>query len=147
MEGNINQLLKNKQQALVKIAPTDTVLTAVSIMNEKKIGAVLVVDDNDDLVGIFTERDILTKVISKSKPAMDVKVADVMSSNLLTVRGELSVYGAMKLITEKRFRHLPVVEDGQLKGLVSIGDITRYLAEQQAIHIKDLENYIDGQSY
>jgi CBS domain-containing protein len=147
MEGNINQLLKNKQQALVKIAPTDTVLTAVSIMNEKKIGAVLVVDDRGDLVGIFTERDILTKVISKSKPAMDVKVADVMSSNLLTVRGELSVYGAMKLITEKRFRHLPVVEDGQLRGLVSIGDITRYLAEQQAIHIKDLENYIDGQSY
>jgi CBS domain-containing protein len=112
-------------------------------MNRERIGAVLV-HDGERVVGIFTERDVLTRVIDQGRDPAATPVAEVMTSALITVGPATTVAEAMAVVTEKRCRHLPVMEGDRLVGLVSIGDLTRWLTRHQAWHIEDLVRYITG---
>jgi CBS domain-containing protein len=96
------------------------------------------------MVGIFTERDVLCKVVAEGRDPATTRIVDVMTQEVVTVRSTTSVEEAMAVFTERRFRHLPVVDDGELKGLVSSGDLTRRMSRNQEGHIQDLMNFITG---
>jgi CBS domain-containing protein len=143
MHTTLSTLLQNKGSKVYTVSPTATVLDAVRAMNEKRIGALLVCDD-DRVVGIFTERDVLNRVVDPGEDPGAIRVADVMTGDVVTLGPEVSVEEAMAVVTEKRCRHLPVMAGEQLLGLISIGDLTRWVATRQAHHIQDLVNYITG---
>jgi CBS domain-containing protein len=112
-------------------------------MNQARIGALLVMS-GDDLVGIFIERDVLTRVVDQTRDPAATRVAEVMTSQPVVVTGTTTINEAMAVISEKRCRHLPVVEDGRLVGLVSAGDLTHWVTRGHEYHIQDLVNYITG---
>jgi CBS domain-containing protein len=112
-------------------------------MNEERIGALLVCE-NGEMVGIFTERDVLIRIVDEGRDPGMTKVVDVMTSKVVAVRPETGVEDAMAIISERRFRHLPVLDDGALVGLVSAGDLTRWVSRHQEGHIQHLENFITG---
>lgn len=141
MKKTLDGLLASKGREVYSIGPEATVLEAVRTMNAEKIGALLICDGGE-VLGIFTERDVLTRVLdSELDPAM-TRVSEVMSSEIVTVGPSMNVEEAMAVVTEKRCRHLPVLDDGKLVGLVSIGDLTRWVSRHQQGHIQDLVNYI-----
>jgi CBS domain-containing protein len=115
-------------------------------MVKNNIGALLIVE-NEKLLGVFTERDVLKKVANKELNVKETPVKEVMTANVLTVAPHTTVAEAMAVITQKRFRHLPVVENDRLVGLISIGDLTRWVSRNQEIMIRDLENYITGEHH
>ena len=123
------------------IGPEATVLEAVRAMNAQKIGALLICDGGE-VLGIFTERDVLTRVLENERDPAATKISEVMSTEVVTVGPSTHVEEAMAVITERRCRHLPVLDDGKLVGLVSIGDLTRWVSRHQQGHIQDLVNYI-----
>ncbi len=143
MEHQVKALLKHKGREVHSISPDATVSDAVRAMNEKKIGALLVVEE-DRPVGMFTERDILQRVIDSGKDPSETRVAQVMSTDIIAIHPEATVEGAMAVMTERRCRHLPVIEGETIVGLVSIGDLTRWVSLRQANHIQDLVAYITG---
>jgi CBS domain-containing protein len=112
-------------------------------MNCEHVGALLVCIDGR-MVGIFTERDVLCRVLDAGRDPGTTRVADVMTSEVVTVGPETGVKDAMAVITERRTRHLPIVDGGDLKGLVSIGDLTRWVSRSQEGHIQHLMNFITG---
>jgi len=144
MQSTLSAVLQSKGHEVLTIAPEKTVLEAVRTMNEHGVGSLLVMN-GDEVVGIFTERDVLRRVVDAELDPRTTKVAKVMTRELVTVRQRMTVTEAMAVVTEKRCRHLPVIEDGQLLGMVSIGDLTRWVSRAQAFHIQDLVNYITGQ--
>ena len=125
------------------VAPETTVLHAVGKMNDERIGALLVCV-SDEMVGIFTERDVLYRIVGEGRDPATTRVVDVMTQEVVAVRSTTTVEEAMAVFSEKRFRHLPVVDNGKLKGLVSSGDLTRRMSRSQEGHIQDLMNYITG---
>jgi CBS domain-containing protein len=137
----LRTLLDNKGRVVHTVTPQSTVIDAVRKMNAERIGAVLVMDA-DQLVGIFTERDVLLRVVDADQDPRSTVVADVMTRQPVVVRGSATVEEAMAVVSEKRCRHLPVVEDDQLVGLVSAGDLTHWVTRNQEYHIQDLVNYI-----
>lgn len=143
MEHQVKALLKHKGREVHSISPDATVSEAVRAMNEKKIGALLVVEE-DKPVGMFTERDILQRVIDSGKDPSETRVGHVMSKDVIAIHPEATVEGAMAVMTERRCRHLPVLEGETIVGLVSIGDLTRWVSRRQANHIQDLVAYITG---
>ena len=145
MDTRLKHLLSFKKLPTLTIQAEEYVLAAVGAMNAYKVGAILVLE-NDKLVGIFTERDVLTKVIGHCDPEY-THVRDVMTPDPLAVNGDTSVGEAMEIITERRFRHLPVLENNKLIGLISSGDIMHWLVECQEDEIKNLQHYIAGDSY
>lgn len=144
MQSNLSAVLQSKGHEVLTIAPDKTVIEAVRTMNEHGIGSLLVMN-GDEVVGIFTERDVLRRVVDAELDPRTTKVAKVMTRELVTVRQRMTVTEAMAVVTETRCRHLPVIEDGRLLGMVSIGDLTRWVSREQAFHIQDLVNYITGQ--
>lgn len=110
-------------------------------MNEKKIGALLVLS-NEKPVGMFTERDVLVRIVDAGKNSDTTHVEEVMSSKLVTIKPSLTVEEVMRIMTEKRCRHLPIIEDGKLLGLVSIGDVTRWMVREHECYIDHLLHYI-----
>ena len=144
MQSNLSAVLKHKGHTVLTVAPDATVINAVRTMNEHGVGSLLVMN-GDEVVGIFTERDVLRRVVDSELDPQTTKVAKVMTRELVTVRQKTTVTEAMAVVTEKRCRHLPVIEDGRLLGMVSIGDLTRWVSREQAYHIQDLVNYITGQ--
>jgi CBS domain-containing protein len=144
MKNNtLSVILDTKGHTLHSIAPDVTVLDAVHAMNTAGIGSLLVMN-GDEVVGIFTERDVLRRVVAAELDPKTTKVAKVMTRDLVTVRKTTTVTEAMAVVTEKRCRHLPVVDEDQFLGMVSIGDLTRWVSREQAFHIQDLVNYITG---
>ena len=143
MQDTLSAVLGTKGSSVFFVAPEVRVLDAVRKMNQEHIGALLVCESNE-LVGIFTERDVLTRVVDAGRDPGATKVVDVMTSEVETVRSSTGVQDAMALISERRFRHLPVIDDGELLGVVSSGDLTRWVSRNQEGHIKDLVNYITG---
>jgi len=143
MQDTLETVLAGKGPAIHYVVPETTVLDAVQKMNEERIGAVLVCLSGE-MVGIFTERDVLCRVVGEGRDPAVTKVVEVMTSDLVTVRSTTSVEEAMAVITDQRFRHLPVIDDGELKGLVSSGDLTRRVSRSQEGHIQDLMNFITG---
>lgn len=144
MQSTLSAVLQHKGHEVLTIAPDAKVIDAVRKMNEHGVGSLLVMN-GDEVVGIFTERDVLRRVVDAEHDPRTTKVAKVMTRELITVRQRMTVTEAMAVVTEKRCRHLPVIEDGRLLGMVSIGDLTRWVSREQAIHIQDLVNYITGQ--
>ncbi len=141
MQTRLSVVLQQKGAHVHSVSPTATVVEAVRAMNNARVGALLVMDGGQ-LVGIFTERDVLGRVVDQGRAPTATKVADVMTVELVTVRPETTVEEAMAVITAHRCRHLPVMDGGRLDGLVSSGDLTRWVTRRQAWHIEDLVNYI-----
>ena len=143
MQTKLSVVLQHKGAQVHSVSPTETVLEAVRAMNDARVGALLVMDGTR-VVGIFTERDVLGRVVGQGRDPTATKVADVMTVEVVTVRPETTVEEAMAVITAHRCRHLPVMDGGKLDGLVSSGDLTRWVTHRQAWHIEDLVNYITG---
>ena len=141
---SIRRVLEHKKDSnLWSVRPDDTVLAAITLMAEKGIGAVLVME-GDVLVGILSERDYSRKIILQGRRSSDTTVAEVMTREVVTVPPTMTAREGLELMTNHYFRHLPVVEDGQLIGVVAIGDLVkRVIAEQDSL-IEQLEQYITG---
>ena len=139
----VSVLLERKGPAVHAIAPTLSIFDAVAEMNRHRIGAILVVD-GARLVGIFTERDVLRRVVGAGLDPRRALVTDVMTADVLTIRPDSTLDETTAIFTEKRCRHLPVVDGGKLIGLISIGDITRWIGEASRAEAEHLKNYISG---
>jgi CBS domain-containing protein len=139
----VNQLLKAKGGQIFSVGPADSVLHAIEIMATRHVGALLVMGD-DGLVGIISERDYARKVILKKRSSHDTPVGDIMTANPVAVRSDATVHQCMEIMTEGRFRHLPVVDSGRVVGMLSIGDLVKAVIADQSQKIEQLERYIAG---
>ena len=140
----VAQILKSKRDKTVyTIAPTASVLEAVRLMAEKNIGGLLVLEGGN-VVGVVTERDLVRKAFLMAKSTQDTPVLEIMTSEVMYVSLERTSEECMALMTENRFRHLPVLDQGKLAGLVSIGDLVKDVISEQKLIIKQLEHYIAG---
>jgi CBS domain-containing protein len=143
MNTPITAILDRKGSIVHSVAPTLSVYDAVSEMNRHRIGAIIVVDGTR-LVGMFTERDVLRRVVGAGIDPKRSLVADVMSPGVITIGPEATIEQTMTIFTEKRCRHLPVVSAGALRGVISIGDVTRWMADVHRAEAEHLRNYITG---
>jgi CBS domain-containing protein len=141
MNEPIAKVLEGKGSGVETVSPQTTVRTAVQQMNERKIGAVLVTE-RDRPIGIFTERDVLVRVVAAGLDPKTTPVSEVMTRNLIVVQPDLSVGEAMLVITRRRCRHLPVMDERGLRGLISIGDLTSWVVRDQQRTIEDLHDYM-----
>jgi len=139
----LSTLLEDKGASVFSVAPDFSVSDCVRKMNTERIGAVMVMD-GDRPVGIFTERDVMIRVLDAERDPRTTRVSEVMSPDLACVKSTTTVGEALHIISEKRFRHLPVIDDGTVKGMVSIGDLTHWLVRGQEQEIQQLVNYIAG---
>ena len=139
----ISQILDRKGGMVLSVEIGESVFDAISLMAEVNIGAVLVQQD-DTISGIFTERDYLQKVALKSLSSREIKVGDVMSSPVITADPDDSIQKCMETMTTCHCRHLPVVENGKLLGIVSIGDLVKRLVDEKESEIEQLNQYITG---
>ncbi len=140
----VTELLKSKPDATVyTVAPSASVYDALKLMADKSVGALLVMD-GDKVVGIITERDYARKVILLSRSSKETPVRDIMTPEVMYVRRDQTNEDCMVLMTENRLRHLPVMEDGKLVGLISIGDLVKDIISEQKFIIEQLEHYISG---
>ena len=138
-----NDILKHKGHAVWSVRPTNTVLEALRVMAEHDVGAVLVLDD-DKLVGILSERDYARKVVLAGRSSKESQVKDVMTAHVVCVSPERSIDECMALMTNKRLRHLPVIDHKRVVGLVSIGDLVKATIDDQQFTITQLQSYIAG---
>lgn len=143
MTSTVRQLLLAKGNKVHAISPEATVFEALERMAAHDVGALMVMQD-DQLVGIFSERDYARKIILMGRISKDTRVGEVMTSDLITVTPETTVADCMNLMTDHRMRHLPVLEDGKLVGVISIGDVVKAIITQQEFMIAELESYIAG---
>jgi CBS domain-containing protein len=141
--GAVNSILQAKGHTVFSISPDTLVYNALEIMVEKNVSALLITE-NDKLTGIFTERDYARKVILKGKASKETKIGEIMTRDLITVASETSIDACMRLMSGKHIRHLPVVDNGQLAGIISIGDVVKYIIEEQKFIIENMEHYITG---
>ena len=139
----VQHLLDNKGRDLISVQPDASVLDAIKLMADKGIGS-LVVTENDELKGIVTERDYARKVIIKGRSSKTTQVADIMTVDVITASSDMTVNKCMEMMTEKRCRHLPVIDDGELVGMISIGDLVQAIIADQKEEIEQLEHYIAG---
>jgi len=139
----ISSLLHHKGATVWQISPEATVFDAIQLMADKNIGALPVVS-NGKLAGIFTERDYTRKIALAGKTSKQTFVKEIVSSNVVTVAPDESVEECMRLMTEHRIRHLPVVQSGEIVGIISIGDLVNWIISAQDAAIAQMESYISG---
>ncbi len=139
----VKHVLEAKGSEIISIQPDASVLDAIKLMAEKGIGS-LVVMEGDALKGILTERDYARKVIIKGRASDSTAIAEIMTTDVVTASRDQTVNQCMAIMTEIRCRHLPVVDDGQLVGLISIGDLVQAIIADQQEEIEQLEHYISG---
>ena len=139
----VKQVLTRKGQTVYSIEPDQPVLEAIRLMAQYGIGALLVMQ-GPRLVGVISERDYARKVLLKGRASSDTAVRDIMSSPVLTVHADQSVRECMQIMTDRRVRHLPVLEGQRVIGVVSIGDLVRTVVDEQQQTIEQLEQYIHG---
>lgn len=139
----VRQMLDGKAAQVYAVAPDDSVIDAVRMMAERGVGAVLVMQ-GADLVGIVSERDYARKVVLQGRLSVDTAVREIMTPEVITVGPSSSVSRCMQMVTEHRIRHLPVVEDGSVVGVVSIGDLVKAVIEDQQAELEQLQRYING---
>jgi CBS domain-containing protein len=140
----VHDLLRAKNPGVWSVRPTDTVYDALRLLAEKNVGALLVLD-NERLVGILSERDYARKVILQGKTSRETLVREIMTPDPVCVTSTQTIPECMALMTDKRIRHLPVVEGGQVVGLISIGDVVKDIISEQEFMITQLEHYITGE--
>jgi len=141
----VRQVLQDKGTTVYTISPDDTVFRALEVMAEHDVGALVVVDDAGAVVGVFSERDYARKVILHGHASRELRVSAIMTSRVVTVTPDQTVADCMRLMTDHRIRHLPVVEDGRLVGLVSIGDVVKAVMSEQEFLIEQLQAYVTGE--
>ncbi|HWD20187.1 MAG TPA: CBS domain-containing protein [Verrucomicrobiae bacterium] len=141
--GTISGILHNKGSSVWTISPRATVFEAIRLLAQKNIGALPVVDEGR-LVGIFSERDYTRKVALEGKTSRDTLVEDILSRGVATIGPEATVDEALRMMTEKRIRHLPVVDGVELVGLISIGDMVNWIISAQDATIDQMESYLLG---
>ena len=139
----VRRLLGRKGHAVHTIRPEATVLEALERMAEHDVGALVVIEDGE-VVGLVSERDYARKVILKGRFSKDTPVREIMSHPVFSVTSNETVAACMSLMTGRRIRHLPVIENGQLAGIISIGDVVKVIIEDQQFTIEQLETYIHG---
>jgi len=139
----VKHLLDTKGRHVISVSPDASVLDAIITMAEKGIGSLLVMED-DNLRGIITERDYARKVIVKGRSSKTTLVSEIMSTTVLTTSSGQSVNECMELMTERRIRHLPVLDENRVIGLISIGDLVQAIISDQQEEIQHLEQYISG---
>lgn len=139
----VKHLLDSKGRHVISIAPDLSVFDAIKLMADQSVGSLIVMDD-DKLCGIVTERDYARKVIIKGRSSESTSVSEIMTTDVLTTTGSETVNRCMELMTERRIRHLPVVEDDQVIGMISIGDLVQAIIAGQQEEIEQLESYISG---
>lgn len=140
----VRQLLESKGHEVATISPEMSVFESMQLMATRNIGALLVLEAGSKLVGIVTERDYARKMYMQNKPAKDVPVTEIMTRQVAYVRPDQTNEDCMALITEKRVRHLPVLENDRVVGIISIGDLVKDTISEQEFIIHQLENYIHG---
>jgi CBS domain-containing protein len=143
MDTPVAALIERKGSAVHAVASTITIAEAVAEMNRKRIGCIVIVDSGQ-LAGIFTERDVLRRVVGAGLDPKTVKVADVMTKNVHTIPPSATIEQTMALFGEMHCRHIPVVDNGQIKGLISIGDISRWMSDTHRAEADHLKDYIAG---
>jgi CBS domain-containing protein len=143
--GMVSGILAQKGSTVWSIAPTAMVFDAIAMMADKNVGALPVVENNK-LIGIISERDYSRKVILKGKSSRETRVEEIMTRQLVTAKPGDTVVDCMRVMTEKRVRHLPVIEGAQMIGVLSIGDVVKWVISAQAATIENLEQYISGAS-
>ncbi len=143
METPVAALLERKGSAVHAVASTITIAEAVAEMNKKRIGCIIV-HDGGEIAGIFTERDVLRRVVGAGVDPKTTRVSDVMTRDVHTIPSETTIEQTMLLFAEKRCRHIPVIDHGELKGLISIGDISRWMSDASRAEAEHLKNYITG---
>ena len=141
--GKVSKILLTKSSSTISIKPDNTVFEALELMVEKNIGALLVMEENK-FVGIFTERDYARKVILKGKASKETPIREIMTEHVITVSPDSTIEECMQLMTNKYIRHLPVMESEKIVGIISIGDVVRYIIDEQKFIIENLEQYITG---
>ena len=139
----ISQFLDQSNRPIHSVGPNATIREALEIMAQHNIGALLVID-GQTLVGIFSERDYARKVVLKGLSSNDAKVSEVMTSKVITINTKHSIDQCMQIMTDKHIRHLPIVNDSQVLGLISIGDVVREMIAYQKSMIEQLQSYIAG---
>lgn len=139
----VSAILERKGAALYTVSPTITITEAVAEMNRHSVGSVIVLADGK-LAGIFTERDVLRRVVGAGVNPVTGLLSEVMTRNIITITPATTIEQAMDIYTEKRCRHLPVIVDGELVGLVSIGDVTRWMSDSHRAEAESLKSYISG---
>ena len=140
----VRQLLDQKGREILSIDPSATVFDAVAKMAEKDVGSLVVMDD-DEIVGMITERHYARNVVLKGKTSPATPISDIMERNVVVVQPEQSVEQCMAIMTDKRIRHLPVVDGEKLIGVISIGDLVKSIVGDQKFTIGQLEHYIHGE--
>lgn len=139
----VKHLLDSKGRQVISVAPNATVLDAVKLMADKAVGSLVVMED-DTLCGIITERDYARKVIIKGRASESTRVAEIMSSNVFTTTSDQTVNDCMEVMSANSIRHLPVVEDNNVIGMISMRDLVHAIISEQQEEIEQLEQYISG---
>ena len=140
----VKHLLDAKGTNVISISPDASVFDAIKSMADESIGSLVVLDENGGLAGIVTERDYARKVIIKGRSSHDTRVADIMTTDVMTAGRDDTVNSCMELMTEKKVRHLPVVENDRVVAIVSIGDLVQAIIADQQEEIEHLEQYISS---
>lgn len=141
--GTVSDLLRVKGKDVHTIESRASVLDAVRRMVDRNVGSLLVLE-GDEIAGIITERDYLREIVLKGRTSRETPVEAIMTKEVIVVRPEDTVEGCMAIMTEKRIRHLPVLRDGAVDGMISIGDLVRQLSQDQKAEIRYLTDYITG---
>jgi CBS domain-containing protein len=143
MISTVEEILQRKGHEVWTIGPKATVLDALKIMADKDIGALIVVQD-DQLIGIISERDYARKIVLKGKASISTRVKDIMTEKVYFVTPKTTIQECQALLTEQSVRHLPVLKEGKLVGLISIGDVVKAIIDEQETEITQLSDYIIG---
>jgi CBS domain-containing protein len=139
----VNNIIQNNFKSIISVSSETSVLDALKVMMDKNISALLVIDESK-LKGIFTERDYARKIILLGKSSKVTKIAEVMTDKLVTIELSTSIDHCMHIMTERRIRHLPILENGLAIGIISIGDLVKFVIEDQKQTIEQLQNYISS---
>jgi CBS domain-containing protein len=140
------EILDIKGRDVLSIKATESVYVAIEMMAKMEVGALTVLDDSGSLTGIISERDYARKVILNGKTSRETNVTDIMTSNVISVGEETSVEKCMSLMSQKKIRHLPVLKRGALVGIITVGDLLKFIVKKQSMAIEELESYIMGET-
>ncbi|MEX0942932.1 MAG: CBS domain-containing protein [Pseudomonadales bacterium] len=142
----VHEMLDSKGRDVWSIAPESLIYDAVELMEQKEVGALTILDQGQRLIGIVSERDCARKVILDNKPSRETQVADIMTKAVISVDEETTVDECMALMASNKIRHLPVMQDDSLIGIIAVGDVLKWIIREQSAVIEELENYVKDET-